>query len=204
MPTTIREAPEARLIGKSLIAECHNHLRNVRMDFVFIERLDKDGVSQPIESKGKALLGRAKKVTGLNAYLAESTDEQTDEPVEFYVIELSYFYWRSLTEKQRRALIDHELCHCETDEEGKPKMRTHDVEEFSEVIKRHGLWRPDVEQFVKVGAEQFVKVGAEQFVKVGAEQLALPLEENGREKKPAKKTAHAASVKKKPTAAAPR
>jgi len=49
-----------------------------------------------------------------------------------------------ITPEQLRALIDHELCHCcWKDEDGSPAMRAHDIEEFGEVLERHGWWRGD-------------------------------------------------------------
>jgi hypothetical protein len=58
-------------------------------------------------------------------------------------------------------VIDHELCHAQvsmdsngepkTDENGRTVYRTrkHDIEEFKEVVARHGLYKSDVESFAK-------------------------------------------------------
>ncbi len=60
------------------------------------------------------------------------------EPYDF-VIWFAKDVWEGvLNSAQRRALADHELCHCSMLDG--PSIRPHDVEEFSAVIARHGLW----------------------------------------------------------------
>lgn len=71
-----------------------------------------------------------------------------------FVVCLSKDQWQKLNHEQRRALVDHELCHCEPrfDKAGARigwATKSHDVEEFAEVIKRHGLWKDDVAEFVE-------------------------------------------------------
>lgn len=63
------------------------------------------------------------------------------------------------TDRQRRALLDHELHHCAVkyDKAGEPvidergrrvyRLRRHDLEEFTAVVARHGLYKRDLEQF---------------------------------------------------------
>ena len=46
-----------------------------------------------------------------------------------------------LDEKQKQALVDHELCHCGL-LAGKPAMRDHDINEFACILERHGVWYP--------------------------------------------------------------
>lgn len=79
-----------------------------------------------------------------------------------------------MNKKQRAALVDHELCHFTRTktEEPDPKdprnwitvygpaddpdswgIREHDVEEFSEIIERHGLWDTGIESFAAVVRE---------------------------------------------------
>ena len=73
--------------------------------------------------------------------------------------------WNALDDKTRRALIDHELCHIEwditpsgelkTDENGRPiwAIVPHDYEDFTGVIKRHGMWTSDAKRFFKATAD---------------------------------------------------
>jgi hypothetical protein len=158
MPTEYTDAPTVRRIAEKLIGQYHPHLHGCRVEYLFVNKYDKDGVRQPVESKGKQRWGQAVKVSGRNAYLA-SAEKNTGDPadLEFFVVEICAYAWQFLDEKQKEALVDHELCHLALDEDkgkGTPTMRPHDVEEFSEIVKRHGLWRPDLEQMVKIGAEQ--------------------------------------------------
>jgi hypothetical protein len=75
-----------------------------------------------------------------------------------FVIEISASVWEGLDERGRRALVDHELMHCTiefTDDlEMKLAIRGHDVEEFFGIVRRHGLWKGDIEQMAIVTAEQ--------------------------------------------------
>ena len=40
-----------------------------------------------------------------------------------------------------------------TNENCEPVMIPHDLEEFTGVVQRHGLWRPEVEFFIKAGQQ---------------------------------------------------
>lgn len=70
------------------------------------------------------------------------------------------------SDEKMKALLDHELTHCEVkrgedeqivrDEHGFPvyRIRKHDVEEFSCIAERHGLWKSDLEKFGEVIAKR--------------------------------------------------
>jgi len=81
-----------------------------------------------------------------------SAKEREYHPHDF-VLELNFDAWRALEPKQQRALIDHELCHCgaAVDDAGETTyyIRKHDLEEFNEIVERHGLWRKEAEEFVR-------------------------------------------------------
>jgi len=67
--------------------------------------------------------------------------------------------------KQMAALLGHELCHCDVardkhgeakeDERGRPiwRIRRHDIEEFDDVVDRHGCWESEIEHFAKLALE---------------------------------------------------
>lgn len=60
------------------------------------------------------------------------------------VICIALDVWDQLTMDQRQALIDHESCHCAVNPEtGAFELRGHDLEEFAEIVARHGMWRND-------------------------------------------------------------
>ena len=78
-----------------------------------------------------------------------------------FVILLNQEVWRDqdFTEEKKSALMDHELCHAarsfdsegneQRDERGRAVWRTrkHDIEEFQEIVKRHGCYKKDLERF---------------------------------------------------------
>lgn len=152
-PPKYDPAPEVERIAGGLIDENHTHLLGVRIEYVFCDRLPKN--------KGKAQLGNVRKISSLNAFLAGKPDEAFDEqgkaPSPFFVMTIHSASWQFLKDTQRRALVDHELCHmfCEEDDEGNRKLKLlgHDLEEFSSVVRRHGVWLGDVEKFLAAVAE---------------------------------------------------
>jgi phosphoketolase len=135
-------ADEAKIIATRLIQANHLHLIDEDVPLVCI-----------FKSKGTRYFAKAKKVKGgLIGFLAQqfikSQDKyrDDDDDVEaFNIIEIIKPLWEQLTATQKDALIDHELCHFAP--EG--KMRRHDLEEFREVIKRHGFYMPDVKEFAE-------------------------------------------------------
>lgn len=103
------------------------------------------------DADGRLKLGQAKKGSDLDREL-----HQYD-----FVILLNHEAWNQggLNQKQKDALVDHELCHCEVsmDTNGEPKqdeqgrtvyrIRRHDIEEFQDVVARHGLYTGKLEEF---------------------------------------------------------
>lgn len=150
MSVEYRPAPAAQAIADRLIGEHHEHLLGVRIEYVFRNKATKKG--------GRVVLGKARKLSGLNAWLATDADERFVVPDSFFVIELAEDEWALLSDAQRVALVDHELSHClaEVDDDGDFTLGTrgHDLEEFTDIVRRHGLWKQDVSDFVKVGADQ--------------------------------------------------
>lgn len=101
---------------------------------------------------GRVTLGKCRKASDLDRELAAFD----------FIILLKKSFWQdqSVTVDQRRALLDHELCHAGvrlddrtgdpvTDERGRKVYRLvkHDVEEFSAIVSRYGVWKKDLEQF---------------------------------------------------------
>lgn len=139
-PSTYWHAPEVRTFAERLIPKYHEMLGNsgVRIEYLFRSNVPK--------SKGKFIFGVAKKITGEHATLADS-----EEP--FFCIIIAHPAWQVLPQKYREALVDHELCHCgiEINEKGDTKLvlRNHDVQEFSDIVRRYGAWTPDVQEFLQ-------------------------------------------------------
>jgi hypothetical protein len=143
-------APEVEQLATDLIAKYHTHIIDfgVNVRYTFVNKTPK--------SKGLEVWGTCRKISGLNAYHAGADDS-------FFGITISKEVWDILPEKSRLALVDHELCHIaaemkegkdEADEEleqetpVKLSVRPHDLEEFSCIVRRHGLWRDEIKDFV--------------------------------------------------------
>lgn len=153
MSTTYSPAPQVRDIADDLIADHHPDLAELEIRYIFREPAAK--------SKGKVVYGKARKVTGLNAYLGQGYKDHepvADRDDTFLVVEIAADEWLTLTPAQRIALVDHELCHftVEYDDDGNRAVNVvgHDLEEFRDVVARHGLWRPEVRAFTDTAVKQ--------------------------------------------------
>jgi hypothetical protein len=63
--------------------------------------------------------------------------------------------WNLFNDAQRAALIDHELCHFRKNKEtGAYDARGHDLEEFNEIVERHGIWDLTVRDFLLAGNQR--------------------------------------------------
>lgn len=152
---------ELRRMANKLINDHFTHLSTKRVEFVFVQDVDKEGNVTAPSSKGKAIWGRASVISGKNAYLAipqidRPTVAEPAEAEKFFLIEIAKPIWESLENKprEREALLHHELMHCELDERGNPTIRHHDVEEFNATVRRYGLWKDDVQLFLEASVEQ--------------------------------------------------
>lgn len=152
--TEYSTAHAVREIAEELIPAHHSHLIEfgARIEYVWRDEAAK--------SKGKIVLGKARRISGLNAFLAREDRSVEGEGVQdFFVVEIAEDTWADLTPAQRRALVDHELSHCGVDWgeagdlETRLVLRAHDCEEFCSVVRRHGLWKPDLAALVRFGAE---------------------------------------------------
>jgi hypothetical protein len=103
---------------------------------------------------GRQTLGQCKKASDLDRELATHD----------FVILLQRDFWTNpaVEDMQRRALLDHELCHAtvkldpntlepQEDERGRKvfRVRKHDLEEFAEIAQRYGCWKKDLENFAQ-------------------------------------------------------
>lgn len=126
-------------LAQPLIADHHQHLVDARIGYLYRRKAKTGG--------GKVTLATASLVP---------ERWQVFAPFDF-CIEVAWLQWQQLDVAQRQALVDHELYHCdlEVDDDGQGTwtLRKHDVEEFSEVITRHGLWKSDVRDFVETARQ---------------------------------------------------
>jgi len=135
-------------IMESLIAKHHSHLGDAKMAIAW-------RFGWKADADGRLRLGQAKKGTDLDRALHHYD----------FVILLNHEAWNqgNLTAAQRQALVDHELCHCQvchdsdgeakTDEESRTvyRVRKHDVEEFLDVVSRHGLYTSELSKLAQAG-----------------------------------------------------
>jgi hypothetical protein len=119
-------------IAQKLVDEYHDNLRDAQIAFVFRDEA-------PI-SHGRATLGMTKKVSDIHRVLIDFD----------FIIWLAQDEWDRLTPAQHKALIDHQLCHCGGNSDDGFELLPHDIEEFTAVVERHGLWREDVIQMANV------------------------------------------------------
>jgi hypothetical protein len=127
-----------------LIDEHHDHLKAARVELVFL--------TEAAKSKGREIWGRAKMISGLAAWLATERSAREKRAQSFFAIEISESIWQIIDEKQRRALIDHCLSYCqigESEEQLTLKLAAPDIEEFSSVVGRHGLYFEELQKFVE-------------------------------------------------------
>lgn len=133
--------PDMYALVNDLISKVHDHLTNARIVLAW-------NLSWGADVDGKVILGKAKKCSDLDRELAEFD----------FVIMINRDFWDEANVAQRRALMDHELSHCavtmdgddpKVDEKGRTvwRMRKHDIEEFSGVVLRNGIYKQDLEVF---------------------------------------------------------
>lgn len=139
---TRKDAPEVYALIDDLVKVHHaSDLADAKIGAMYVYDVKED-------RDGRVWWGRARKVS-------ERDQEYHDHD---FVIDLNFSVWRQLEKKHQRALMDHELCHCGRieDEDGGSRyyLRRHDLEEFHAVVERHGLWRPEVEQFIRKATGQ--------------------------------------------------
>jgi hypothetical protein len=128
-----------------LIEQHHEDLTNARIALAW-------NLSWKPDVDGRVTLGKCKRATDLDRELAA---------YDFVIILRQEFMEDGAVEDwQRLALLDHELSHAAVkldpktdepveDERGRTvyRMVKHDIEEFSSVVARHGIYKRDLEHF---------------------------------------------------------
>lgn len=141
------EVREPYRIMEELIPIHHDHLAEAKIAMAW-------NLSWKADVDGHLVLGKCIKVPAIHRELHDYD----------FVICLNQPVWNTADfgEKQRYALIDHELCHASVtvddaddvkrDAAGRIqyRIRKHDIEEFAEIVHRHGLYKTDLEAFAKV------------------------------------------------------
>lgn len=142
-------APEVEFEARVLIEVYHERLAQARIKYLFR--------TESWTSKGRTVYGKASKAS------------ERDRAIHGYdfIIVINRGVWRDMTPDQRKALVDHELSHCILTENGSWGIADHDVQEFKQVIDRHGLWAPDLKGFAEAVRQHQIQMFAEEDVARG-------------------------------------
>jgi len=136
MATEFWNAPDdVTTIARTILDDHHPDLADVEIAFLMR--------SPTAKRNGREVWGSASRANAKQRALSGKNIE--------FVIEFSSDVWEGLSIFQKRALIDHELCHCvcSVDDEGEVtySMRGHDLEEFDDIVQRHGEWNETIKTF---------------------------------------------------------
>lgn len=149
----IRECPEAAAIAADLIDAYHDHLEDATILYLL--------TSQKRKSRGQAILGSEAKMAPLQRYLSSGPAQSVEAGADFILV-FTESEWDRITPDQRRACVDHQLCHLDREEretrdgalEYVWRLRHHDFEDFVAVVERHGLWQRELRRAAPVLARQ--------------------------------------------------
>lgn len=120
------EAPSEVLeIARQIIDQYLPALDGCRIGFVMREEAKKSG--------DKVIWGQTGKI---NERFMPFLKEELD-----IVIELAEDVWAELRGEQKNALVHHEMLHIVETKNGSWSTRSHDIEEFTQILDIYGLWR---------------------------------------------------------------
>jgi hypothetical protein len=112
---------QAERMATKLIETHHKHLLAANIGYF---KLDKDA---PELNNGGRKLAFVRRVSGNLQYFSNFN----------FMICFYGDAWDVMDKNQRRAVVDHELCHCKI-EDGEWTLVEHDIEDFNEIVDRHG------------------------------------------------------------------
>jgi hypothetical protein len=130
IPLIFAEFEAVEEIAGDLIANHHPDLVLARIRYICRNKAAKRG--------GRPVPGGVYKMGGKYEYLVGCD----------FVIEVALEVWNDFNINQRKAIVDHLLSRCvgEEQEDGtmKWKLRPPEVQEFPEVVERHGQWNDEL------------------------------------------------------------
>jgi len=122
-------ADEPRWIEKQLRDKVERHRTLLdKLRFVWL------WTSKTLREKGAVCAARVSVVNEKTQVLVTELGAEVKAP--HFMVEVNVGEWLAMTEEQRWATVDHELCHCEPG----PAVVGHDLQEFWGVVERHGLY----------------------------------------------------------------
>lgn len=131
-------APEVEEVAKGLVAANHKHLTDANISYVFRDRSWKT-------RDGKTILGKARGRNELDKLLSTRRED--------FIIMIGEDRWEEMTDNEREALVDHELCHCgvmvTNDGSKKFFLRDHPIEAFPENLARYDFMRQEISHLIE-------------------------------------------------------
>lgn len=127
-------ADEVKKLAGKIINKHHQHLKHSGIAYLFKKKMKHAGLASKASEKIRLV--------------TEEIGQQID-----FIITINWQVWIAIDAKQKKALVDHELYHCRYNtrgEELKPMLLKHDLEEFTEIVARHGLWTRGLEHLAEV------------------------------------------------------
>ena len=121
-----KESDKIREIALELIEDHHKNLKEADIIYLLKEK--------PSKSNGKIIFGKAIKPGSRYKYLTKCD----------FIIEVAQIAFDDLNEKSLKALVDHELSHCDC-LDGKFKTISHDFTGFFDNLNRHGFWSRELQ-----------------------------------------------------------
>ena len=159
-PNIWNATEDLRGTAATLIRDHHKHLIPAHIEYLWRRKARLTG--------GRFTLGSAKLATEKDLALAGRSIH--------FIITVAADFWKRAPEGKQVALLDHELSHCGFDYEGNPVLYAHDAEEFASVIRRHGVWRKDLQPFVDAAKQLALQFDAEPKENLTDERAAQKLE----------------------------
>lgn len=128
-------------IAKKLVASTHPHLASAKIEFFSRSKAQKHG--------GRQTPGTIKKASPFEKHLVSQFRQDHEEPD--YIMIVALDVWNLFQPSQRTALVDHLLTHCvaeENEQDGSMKysIQPPDVQEFAEIVGRHGKWNEPLQE----------------------------------------------------------
>ena len=117
------EAPQSILsLAQKLIEDHHPNLQEANIAFVMRSEAQQG-------ANGKVVAHTTRVKADIRVYADYD-----------FLVWIAEDAWQRLTDKQRSAVIDHELCHMGGNVDTGWSIRPHDINEFRDVLARHGMW----------------------------------------------------------------
>jgi len=130
VPLQFDYAETVEALAKPIISQYHTHLINCKIAYIYRNK--------PMVSAGRAVFATAQKCSALIRDLCKISGGEGYD----FIITINYESWNLLTDDQKKAVLDHELCHCLVDENEngdiKLSIAPHEINEFSIIVARWG------------------------------------------------------------------